>query len=74
MTYDDVSIPSRTEDTVWHVFVQDRPFRTKAEATDMSREKYVQVYVYVAITQPPNSLTSPLPKDFTIYIPCYLTT
>ena len=74
MTYDDVPISSRPEDTVWHVFMRDRPFRTKTVATDMSRGKYIQAYMYVEIAQPPNSLTTPLPKDFTIYIPCYLTT
>ena len=71
MTYDDVPISSRPEDTVWHVFVRDPSFRTNAVPTGMPRGKYIQACVYVAITQLPNSLTTPLPKDLTIYIHCY---
>ena len=42
VTYDDLPIGKRPEDTLWHVFVRDRLFYTKAVATDMPRRKYVQ--------------------------------
>ena len=58
VTYDDVPVAERPEDALWHVFVRDRLFYTKAVATDMPRGRYVQVCLHVASTQLPNSLTT----------------